>query len=171
MTPIALAFAAWIAALCAAVALPVGRRLPPKLHLGRLAPNLLNKDAKLPPFFLRGLRRLGIFTITTYLGIIAGPKAPLSPDMIRGDIKLLMRDMDGMEPQNPPPLRLRLRYAALAARAFLVCFNFRLRGMFSIYNLSSSTSKKADGAASALRQKTHPCVYAYDMRPSLLVPF
>ena len=50
--------------------------------------------------------------------------------MILGAMKLLMRDIPlGME--NDPPLPLRLRYAALAARAFFVCLSLR-RGMFYI---------------------------------------
>ena len=79
------------------------------------------------PFFLRGLRRVGIFTITTYLFAIGGPKAPLSPLMILGDMKLLNLDIPP-QPNAPPfrGFRLRLRYAALAARAFLVCFNLAI---------------------------------------------
>ena len=66
----------------------------------------------------------------------AGPNAPDSPFMIWGESILRMPEirLPKLPIKDPPfflrPPLLRLRYAALAARAFFVCFN--LRGMFTI---------------------------------------
>ena len=81
----------------------------------------------------------------------AGPNAPDSPFMIWGESILRMPAirLPKLPIKDPPfflrPPLLRLRYAALAARAFLDCFS--LRGMFTIVKFLSAFQEMCHDAA------------------------